>query len=585
MSFNRREFLHASTATALGIGLPGELFAQAGTAPGPSAGAWDPGRVRHLLPTVSDTRMLIKASFTAPLASAPTLRVGGTAVRGRMNDTQASVGSSTPTGLAPGRPLFALARPAAMARRCASRGSSRPFRRPTSSPERFRLLFFTCAGGHEVDGLSCRRRCATGCCAAGFRFSRDAVVANGDHVYWDLLAPWPPAAGRIARGRTDSPASSIVRRSSSGRQRDRAEARGRAANRSGVRHRLPIDAGVFLQDDHDYFDNDEATDEIVTFPPSLSCSGSRARRSGCTTRSSCRTRATARPSVVIGGRRGSGCRRASARCVIGRLAEIILYDVRRTMTLAGPSAVFSIPKSNSGCTRARPRSEVTHLVHVPSNPPGWSAGKWGEWYPDMLGRGQEADHRDAETLLAGGLVAAARSIDAIDGGDGAAGAAHRQRRPSCDRDRPDAARGATRSPGQPDHDRARGSDRHAARAAGLSAFRGVGPTPPAHLDLHEDVKPIEQHGFTLADFLPDTIVVRLFKWDVKTQSPDAIDTLHGQSPPPRGAGDDAASPAARRSLFRSRFAAGHAWRRLETLSAGRGNLPKSVLIQPRQPAQ
>ena len=30
-------------------------------------------------------------------------------------------------------------------------------------------------------------------------------------------------------------------------------------------------------------------------------------------------------------------------------------------------------------------SEVTHVVHAPSNPPGWTAGKWGEWYPDVLG--------------------------------------------------------------------------------------------------------------------------------------------------------------------------------------------------------
>jgi hypothetical protein len=58
-----------------------------------------------------------------------------------------------------------------------------------------------------------------------------------------------------------------------------------------------------------------------------------------------------------------------------------------------------------------------------------------------------------------------------------------------------------------------------------SAFRGIGATPAAHLDLQEDVKPIEQHGFMLADFLPDRIVVRLFKWDRNTQSPDAMDTL------------------------------------------------------------
>jgi hypothetical protein len=63
--------------------------------------------------------------------------------------------------------------------------------------------------------------------------------------------------------------------------------------------------------------------------------------------------------------------------------------------------------------------------------------------------------------------------------------------------------------------------------AGLwpSAFRGVGATPPAHLDMREELKPIEQHGFTLVDFLPDRILLRFFKWDVKTQSPDAIDSL------------------------------------------------------------
>ena len=29
----------------------------------------------------------------------------------------------------------------------------------------------------------------------------------------------------------------------------------------------------------------------------------------------------------------------------------------------------------------------------------------------------------------------------------------------------------------------------------------------------------------MAEFLPDRIVLRVFKWDRKTQSPDAIDTL------------------------------------------------------------
>jgi hypothetical protein len=43
--------------------------------------------------------------------------------------------------------------------------------------------------------------------------------------------------------------------------------------------------------------------------------------------------------------------------------------------------------------------------------------------------------------------------------------------------------------------------------------------------VKEEVKPIEQHSFTIVDFFPDRINLRFFKWDVKTQSSDAIDSL------------------------------------------------------------
>ena len=41
----------------------------------------------------------------------------------------------------------------------------------------------------------------------------------------------------------------------------------------------------------------------------------------------------------------------------------------------------------------------------------------------------------------------------------------------------------------------------------------------------DDLAPIEQHGFTIADFFPDRIELRFFKWDIKSQPPDAIDRL------------------------------------------------------------
>src|SRR5437660_9513452 len=42
-----------------------------------------------------------------------------------------------------------------------------------------------------------------------------------------------------------------------------------------------------------------------------------------------------------------------------------------------------------------------------------------------------------------------------------------------------------------------------------SARRGTGALPPPHLDMAEDVTPIEQHGFPLADFPPHKTVLRM----------------------------------------------------------------------------
>ena len=67
---DRRTFL-AGSAGAMGAavfgGVPLGMLAEQG-APPPAQG-WDSGQVRHVLPQVSDSRMLIKASFTQPLAA------------------------------------------------------------------------------------------------------------------------------------------------------------------------------------------------------------------------------------------------------------------------------------------------------------------------------------------------------------------------------------------------------------------------------------------------------------------------------------------------------------------------------------
>src|SRR6202795_4802138 len=100
--FDRREFLRGSTAAALGLAAPPEVFA-ASAKPDPAGKTWDAGRVQHLLPAVSDSRVLIKASFREPLLEPPTLRVGTTSVQGRMSDTRGEFWQFQAADLKPGR--------------------------------------------------------------------------------------------------------------------------------------------------------------------------------------------------------------------------------------------------------------------------------------------------------------------------------------------------------------------------------------------------------------------------------------------------------------------------------------------------
>ena len=383
---DRRRFLAGGLGATLLASFPADLWA--GTIQAAAPATWDPGRVVHLLPTVSDTAMLVKASFTRPLTDGPTLRIGGLAVRGRATDTERQFWQFQASGLAPGR-RYTLSLTAADGTSLCEPWNLGTFPAADARPERCRVLFFSCAGGHERLPLgflpsSIRHRLLR----RALSFEPQAVVANGDHVYWDLLAPTgsltlgaSPDAERIA-GRFDRSAlvfghtNETVIKLAAGPQ---------ILPVYGTAFRsTPV---FFLQDDHDYFDNDEATDEIVTFPPS-----------SFMLRLARAAQRLYYPEFLADAGRPRGLPWSSAEDTgdslsesfgtirFGRLLEIDLYDVRRTATLAGPSAVFVDPEVERWLRGRAASTEVTHLVHVPSNPPGWSAGKWGEWYPTCSGR-------------------------------------------------------------------------------------------------------------------------------------------------------------------------------------------------------
>jgi hypothetical protein len=520
---DRRNFLRGGMGAAILAARSADSFAQTGKPP--ANHSWDAGQLRHILPTVSDTRILIKASFTKPLTGAPSLRIGSSAFHGTMNDTEGAFWEFQAAGLQPGR-RYTLALTSTDGKSLCQPWELSTFPPRTARPENFRVLFFTCAGGPDSAGSDVLSQ---GNLPTGVRnrllrralsFQPQAAVANGDHVYWDLHTPRIPLARRDNTRLQSFNQSALV-----------------FGNRNETVLKLAAGPQImpvygtdfrstpvfFLQDDHDYFDNDEAFDEIVTFPPvwfQLQLA-----------------RATQklyypeflpdedRPRGLPWGSEGNGAVSESWGTIrYGRLTEVLLYDVRRMCTLAGPAAVFVDPEVERWLVARSSAPDVTHLVHAPSNPLGWTAGKWMEWYPDVLNAEGKLTTKEPKPYWQSGwmnqhdrLVAAMtgrpKQIPITISGDlHAVGIGKIVRSGSLNLEKNPLIAVLAGPIGT-------------APGAWPSAFRGVGSTPPQHLDVREEVKPIEQHSFTIADFLPDRVRLRFFKWDLKTQSPEAIDSL------------------------------------------------------------
>ena len=264
-----------------------------------------------------------------------------------MSDTRGEFWHFHATDLRPGRPLSLSLTDATADARFASRGSLRPFRSPTSGRNNSAILFFSCAGGHEAHEVlaACRSQPAAP--------ARAELPAACSRRQWRSRLLGPAVAAhlqalrRVGGGRNDRrqvrPRWRCVRR----RQRDRAQARGRPADRpdlwrrTSARRRCSSSRTI-------------TTISTTTKPPTTS---SRSRRSHFMLQLARATQQmyypeflpdVARPrglALVVRRRSGRGVSESFGTLRYGRLAEVLLYDIRRTMTLAGPSAVYRRSRS------------------------------------------------------------------------------------------------------------------------------------------------------------------------------------------------------------------------------------------------
>ena len=361
----------------------------------------------------------------------------------------------------------------------------------------------------------------------GLAFQPDAVVANGDHVYWDLLSP-----GRREYRGLRREAKKLLG-NLTGRGSCLEATTKRCSNVPLDRRSCPSTEPTFVRHQCSFFKMITITS--ITMPPRTrlllfhlrtSCYSSPAPRRICTIRSFYRTlhvrwafHGRRRPTARL------ESRSVSARSGMGdwqRFCFTTSAEPKRSRDLA---PCLSTPEAEKWLMARSSATNVTHVVHGPSNPPGWSAGKWGEWYPDVTGSDRTlTTARPKAYWQSGWLKQHDRLMQAISAmrgrvplvisGDMHAIAMGRMMRS-----------GALDLTANPVNVVLSGPVGTGASGWPSTGLRGTPAQPPTHLDLDEQVKPIEQHGFTLADFTPDKIVLQFVKWDVKMQPVEAIDTL------------------------------------------------------------
>lgn len=508
MPVSRREFLQLSASALAGAaGLAGAGCTPAGVAAYDEPG-WSPGGVRHILPTASHERLLVKASFVEPLDAPPVLQVGSQQCEGTAVGSTWQHFTFDQRGLTPST-AYPLRLTDAGGGELSDPWAVRTLPHPEASPDRMRILCFSCAGGFELTNpltgkggfqpMGIRRRLL----ARGLALEPDVAVANGDHFYWDLRAArmsWltDGPLSRFTTGRFDRGAPVLghanedVVHAAIGPQ---------IADLYGTLFRsVPT---FFVRDDHDYGDNDEpALFPADAFMRDLASS----------------TQQLYYPELIADStmpRRVAGATGLSGhhgRLRYGDLFEALLYDCRGEMT-RGPKeeeARFVAGDVEAWLVARSRASDARHLVHMPSTPILWSAGKWGEWYPDVLDEEGTLGTRAPKPEWPTGWshqhdrlvrAAAARTDRAAVWVSGdlhstAIGEIVELGNESLPQPVVSVLCGTpgTSGPGWP------------------SAFRGTVARPSTTLTANEWLAPIEENGFSLLDVEPDRIVVSQFRW-------------------------------------------------------------------------
>ncbi len=353
----------------------------------PTYNDWDSGKLNHILPSANHSEFLIKTSFAKTLEEAPLLIVSDSMViRGESSESSRRYWSFHATDLQPNTE-YKLILVDDDHNPLADGWPLSTYPHPDSTAEKLTILAYTCAGGVEDEVLGREIFIKTAyrqqLLSRGLSFDPDIVIANGDHIYWDRKSLDNTFIKRLFKLRLDNiyghldldqPMTSQANLETLSNIAD-----AQIAELYGCLLRSkPV---YFLTDDHDLFENDEAREDIVTFPPQpYMMDGAVSTQSMyypefLTDRN--------RPQRLTG-QEGSFNRNYGT-IRYGNLLEGLLYDAKRYSTLTDDTSAVMVARDAEAWIADRTVADDTkHLLHIPSSPIAWTAGKWSEWYPDVL---------------------------------------------------------------------------------------------------------------------------------------------------------------------------------------------------------
>lgn len=528
---DRRHFLQSSIALPTLAGAPGAL----------STGNWKAGPLAHLIPSASHSRISVKAIFLRQISDA-VLSINGNKTYGRQTDSKGYGFAFDAQGLTPETRYELTLMEGDLPLTDAWPLSTMPG--PESSPEHLRLLIFTCAGGHPLmsEGdqsfflpQSTRRRLLQ----RGLSFEPHAMIAIGDHVYWDQRT-WLESR-RASTREYSSNLYSVVglldRKTPAlgGKNEEilKIVAGEQITPLYGTELRSTL--SFFINDDHDYFENDEATDQYVTLPPEHY-----QKQFFSFVRDHFLPDflpAADVPSALSGTLR-NGHNQHFGALRWGKLSETLMYDCAGFLSLKGETAGL-VPPEVERWLHDRTRDEfVQQMIHIPSHPFGWSAGKWREWYPDVADGGETgtqtakmgADgerfrlttHKAKFMWQTGWWNQHQRLLQSMSNqklrpGLVLSGDLHATGHSQI------VASGDLSFASNPIHSIITGP--LGTGSGWPSRARGTPPMVASRIHLDNPAPITERNGFTLLDITPDDVRVRLFAWRRENSSLNEIDHL------------------------------------------------------------